>query len=294
MTEDPTATLSTHMVPSSDGVTLAVHDFGGPAGGGVPTLLFTHATGFHGRVWQPVARHLTDRFRCLAIDLRGHGASETPPSAPLAWGSVAGDVLAVVDEMKGWGASGVHGIGHSMGGAALVLASARRPDAFRSLWLFDPAIVPARDLPPGISNPMAEGALRRRETFPSLQAAIDRYGGKPPLSALHPDALAAYVHGGFGPRDGVVALRCSPSTEAEVFRGAPGSGAWEALAEVRRPAAVLVGRVEPFSPAAHAAQIAGELEQGVLIERPELGHFGPLEDPSSAAADIAGWVSAHL
>ena len=287
------ATLSTHSVPSSDGVTLAVHDFGGPAGDGVPTLLFTHATGFHGRVWQPVARHLTDRLRCLSVDLRGHGASETPPSAPLAWGSVAGDVLAVVDAIRGWGASEIHGIGHSMGGAALVLASARRPDAFRSLWLFDPAIVPGRDLPPDMPNPLADGALRRRETFPSLKAAIDHYGGKPPLNTLHPDALAAYVHGGFAPRAGVVALRCTPSTEAAVFRGAAGSGAWEALAQVRPPAAVLVGRVEPLSPAAYASQIAGELAHGVLVERPGLGHFGPLEDPASAAADIAGWVSAH-
>ena len=38
-------------VPSTDGVTLAVHDLGGDG----PPLLLCHATGFHGRVWTALA-----------------------------------------------------------------------------------------------------------------------------------------------------------------------------------------------------------------------------------------------
>ncbi|MHB1582671.1 MAG: alpha/beta fold hydrolase [Acidimicrobiales bacterium] len=285
---------TTSLVRSSQQVKVAVHDVGGPGRPGTPTLLFTHATGFHGRVWAPVAGRLTDRFGCAAVDLRGHGVSETPVSASLAWAAVADDVLAVVDALGERGAGGpLHGIGHSMGGAALVLAAARRPEAFRSLWLFDPAIVPFGDVPPGIDNPMAEAALRRRARFSSFDEAIERYGGKPPLDALHPDALAAYVRGGFAQDGGSVRLRCDPATEAAFFRGAPGSGAWEALAEVGVPVAVVVGRVEALSPAAFAARIVERLPAGVLLERPGLGHFGPLEDPAWAAVDIADWVAAH-
>ena len=40
-----------HVIASTDGVELAVHDHGGAG----PTLVFCHATGLHGRVWDPVA-----------------------------------------------------------------------------------------------------------------------------------------------------------------------------------------------------------------------------------------------
>lgn len=281
------------MVASSDGVRLAVHDFGGPPGSGAPTLVFTHATGFHGLVWRPVARELIDRYRCLAVDLRGHGWSEMPPSGRLSWTAMADDVVAVVDALGEGPAGRVHGIGHSMGGAALVMAAVRRPAGFRSLWLFDPAIVPGRRLSADVPNPLADGALRRREAFASLEAAVEHYARKPPLDALHPDALAAYVLGAFAQEEDRVVLRCRPSTEAAVFRGATGSSAWEALSEVHLPVAVVAGRVEPLSPAAFASRIADELGNGVLVERPDLGHFGPLEDPASVAADIAHWVSRH-
>ena len=52
-------------VSSRDGVKVAVHDFGGDG----PDLLLAHATGLHGRVWDPVVAHLVDRFRCVALHL---------------------------------------------------------------------------------------------------------------------------------------------------------------------------------------------------------------------------------
>lgn len=293
MADETSSAATTVLIGSSEHVKVAVHDFGGPPRPGAPTLLFTHATGFHGLVWAPVAGRLTDRFRCVAVDLRGHGVSQTPPTASLAWTAVADDVLAVVDALGEEDGGPLHGVGHSMGGAALVLAAARRPDAFGSLWLFDPAIVPLGDAPPDMENPMADAALRRRPRFASFDEAIERYRRKPPLDALHPDALAAYVHGGFAEEEDSVRLRCDPLTEAAVFRGAPASGAWEALAEVGLPVAVVVGRVEGLSPAAFAARIVERLPGGVLLERPGVGHFGPLEDPVSAAVDIGDWVASH-
>ena len=36
-----------------------------------------------------------------------------------------------------------------------------------------------------------------------------------------------------------------------------------------------------------------QLPRGTLVERPHLGHFGPLEDPAGMARDIATWVEAN-
>lgn len=285
--------MSTHsFVPSTEGVRVAVHDLGGPDAPAAPVLLFSHATGFHGSVWSPLASHLTDRFRCLAIDLRGHGLSETPDSATLAWSGMGDDVAAVLaSDLVGPGRA-VHGIGHSLGGAALVLAAGQRPGAFRSLWLYEPVIVGLGSLlGAGGPNPMADGAARRRASFASFDEALANFSGKPPLDALHPDALAAYVTGGFASQaDGTVTLRCTPATEAAVFRGAAVSGAWDVLPGLDLPITIVAGRDDGLGPVAFAVPIVDRLRRGTLVERRHLGHFGPLEDLSGAARDIASWV----
>ena len=289
------------MIDSTGGVRVALHDLGGPDDAAVPVLLFAHATGFHGLVWGPTAAPLTDRYRCLALDLRGHGRSETPDGTSLSWYGMGDDVLAVLDSDRIGGGREVHGIGHSLGCAALVLAAARRPGVLRSLWLYEPAIAGSRlatadgSAPPfGTSNPMADAALRRRASFASYDEALANYAKKAPLNELHPDALAAYVEGGFAPQaDGSVTLRCTPATEAEVFRGAGNNEAFEALSLLDVPVALVAGRPDDFGPVTFVPANLAQLRRGTLVERRHLGHFGPLEDPAGMAEDIASWVEAN-
>jgi pimeloyl-ACP methyl ester carboxylesterase len=286
---------ATEIIASSDGARIALHDLGGPSGSTtVPVLLFSHATGFHGRVWEPMTSFLSEQFRCLALDLRGHGVSELPPEAALAWSGMADDVLAVLMSDR-FPPGPLHGIGHSMGGAALALAAARRPDAFQSLWLYEPVIVPTGDWPPPDGeDSMAEGAARRRDRFDSLEHAYENYRSKAPLDQLDPGVLRAYVEGGFASTpDGSVTLRCRPAIEAEVFRQAAASGAWDAVAALEIPVAVVTGRPDGYGPGAFASAIAATLPRGTLIERLHLGHFGPLEDPGGMAEDVAIWVRIH-
>ena len=79
-------------VESTDAVSVAVHELtgssSGPLSGSVsgPPLLISHATGFCGHAYGPVAAAFGDRFRSLAMDHRGHGA--TP--APQGWETGAG------------------------------------------------------------------------------------------------------------------------------------------------------------------------------------------------------------
>jgi pimeloyl-ACP methyl ester carboxylesterase len=282
------------LIDSTDGVRVAVHDLGGPDDPSAPVLLFSHATGFHGLVWAPMAAGLTDRFRCLAIDYRGHGMSEMPPGTSLAWSGMGDDAEAVLGSDLIGPASVVHGVAHSMGGAALVLAAARRPGSVRSMWLYEPVIPPPGLLPAADApNPMADAAARRRASFASYDEAVANYAAKPPLNQLHPDALAAYVRGGFAPQaDGGVTLRCTPATEAAVFRRAGDSGAWAALAGLDMPVALAVGRSEEYGPVAFASPALEHLRHGTLVERRDLGHFGPLEDPAGIARDVGAWVSA--
>ena len=264
-------------IPSTDGVTLAVHDLGGDG----PPLLLCHATGFHGMVWRPFAESLRDAFHCWSLDFRGHGDSSSP-DIDYAWEGFADDVLAVVD---GLGLERPYGIGHSKGGASLLLAEERRPGTFRALWLYEPVVFAgvAEPLPPG-PNPMAEGARRRREVFPSHDAAYENYASKPPFDVLRPDALRAYVDHGFAPQDdGTVLIKCRGEHEARVYSMGGRHQAYAGLDQVGCPVVVARGRIEP-GPASFADAVAERLPHGRLEAYEQLGHFGPMQDPDLLGA----------
>ncbi|MEW6543026.1 MAG: alpha/beta fold hydrolase [Nitrospirota bacterium] len=56
-----------------NGITLAYDD----RGTGLP-LVFLHAFPFNRTMWEPQLKGLSDRFRVVTVDLRGHGESDAP------------------------------------------------------------------------------------------------------------------------------------------------------------------------------------------------------------------------
>ena len=263
-------------VPSSDGVELAVHDLGGDG----PPLLLAHATGLLARNYEPLTELLGERFRVWGLDFRAHGASTRPTSGDLAWRGMADDVLAVVDALA---LETPFGFGHSMGGAALTLAELRRPGTFRALYLYEAVLIPAGTLPTSLDdNPMSAAARRRRPSFPSRDAAYDNYAGKPPLNEMSPSSLRAYVDHGHG----TVALACRPEDEAATFAGAGANGGFEHLPELTLPVTIARGSIDSPGPATATAAQAERLTHGRFVVLPDLGHFGPLQDPALVARSI--------
>lgn len=268
-------------VPTTDGLTLALHEHGGR---GRPTLL-CHATGFHGAVWEPLSAALGDGFARWAVDFRGHGASTVPPGTPLDWHGMADDVIASVHAI-GAAPGELLGVGHSMGGAALLLAEQARPGTFAGLWLFEPITPPPMDgAAMAGGGGLAEGALRRRRSFPGVGDALANFAAKPPLSVLRADALHAYVrHGLRAGEDGALHLACRPEDESQIYRGGGSHGAFQLLGQVECPVVVACG--EELGPSAFAPAVADALAAGRLEQHPHIGHFGPLEAPNHLAASI--------
>ena len=268
-------------VARDDGVVIAAHDLGGQG----EDALLAHATGFHGRVWLPVAALLRTRLRCLAVDERGHGDSRVPPGAGFDWRTMADDLLAVVDET---GLRRPFGVGHSAGAALLLLAEQARPGTFAALWCFEP-IVPLADHAPSpeARARLVAGARERREVFSSRDEAYEHYAPRPPFSAFAPDALRAYVDHGFDDLDdGSVRLKCRGEHEARIYENGMSHGAGERLELVRCPVTVAYGeRTRHIGPAA-ARALADGLPHGRAEALAALGHFGPLEDPEAAAASV--------
>jgi pimeloyl-ACP methyl ester carboxylesterase len=162
-------------------------DWGDPrrtdgAGPELPPLLLVHGIGQTAWAWAPVARRLCGRTRVLAVDLRGHGASDQPRTG-YDLGSLAYDVLTVVTA-NGWGAD-VGGrpvvlAGHGAGAMVVATAGALSPAGVAGVALVDGGWETLLDAT-GMSAPQALAALSEPpEVLASMDAWLaDRRGFDP-------------------------------------------------------------------------------------------------------------------
>jgi pimeloyl-ACP methyl ester carboxylesterase len=251
-------------------------------------MLLAHATGFHGLIWQPMAASLHG-WHLIAPDFRLHGDSTYPDDLVLDWWDVGRDVLASVDAfaVDSGDAQRPVGVGHSMGGAALVLAELERPGTFRALWLYEPIIFPLGPRPADDENPMVISARKRRPWFNDRDEAYENYASKPPLDELSPACLRAYVDHGFADADdGTVTLKCLPEREAQNYGMGGAQGSFERLGELALPVVVAHGQILHPGAASIAPLIAEQIEGCRVRVYDDLHHFGPLAQPERIAADI--------
>lgn len=307
----PDAESRSVRIHSTDDVVLAVHELSGqemhPMTADSPTApststdpdgplcLIAHATGFHGRCYRVLAQELSrprESVPILAPDLRGHGDSTAPQGTDYSWDGFARDVLAVLDH---YGFPPTRGIGHSMGGAALLRAEQLRPGTFEHLFLFEPIVFPPQLGRTGSDSPLVGAAERRRAHFPSYQEAVERFASKPPLDVLDPRCLEDYVRFGFRAVDpdrpeGGIALKFPCPEEADVYRMSTVHPTWDDLAEVATPTVVARGTAVPGGPVDIAPALVERLPRGRLLDFGNLGHFGPLQEPSAIAREVlASW-----
>ena len=272
---------SLHTFRTSDGVDVAVRDFGGS---GRP-VLFAHATGFCGAMFGPLVERLPPRLRGVAIDLRGHGDSAPPADLDFDWRGFATDILTVID---GLGLDRPFVVGHSCGATASFLAEQRRPGTFRRMYCYEPTMgFGGRADLPG-PNPLSEGARRRRARFVSGDDLLAYLRSKPLFARLDPAALDAYVRHGFAlADDGSWQLKCLPEYEARTFESAASHDGVERLDEIACHVALVYGDAPDSFPQEMARLVSSGLPKSSLRTARGLGHLGPFEDPAQIADDIA-------
>lgn len=154
-------------------------------GSGDPALLFVHGFCCEGSDWAAVSRRLSGRYRCLCIDLPGHGRT------PAADGTMAAAARAINTARHALGLKNTVLIGHSLGCKIIREAYRQDPDGIVGLILIDGSLyvsdretmlANARAAIAGGMEPFLralfgrmfdEGALTRRQTV-LIERAVAR------------------------------------------------------------------------------------------------------------------------
>ena len=100
-------------------------------GQGEENLVLLHGFFGSGAIWHPWLHLLTERYRVILPDLRGHGRSNNP-SGVFTHRQAAQDILALCD---GLGVGRFCGIGASTGGMTLLHAALQAPDRIEAMVL---------------------------------------------------------------------------------------------------------------------------------------------------------------
>jgi pimeloyl-ACP methyl ester carboxylesterase len=117
--------------------TLHVDDVGSD---GMP-VVFVHSYSGSSKHWADQLDHLRSSRRALALDLRGHGSSTTPPNDDYSIESLAEDIEAAVDSLD---LKRFVLVGHSLGAAAAIAFAGRQPGRVAGLVLIGaPGRLPA-------------------------------------------------------------------------------------------------------------------------------------------------------
>ncbi|MFI6698880.1 alpha/beta fold hydrolase [Streptomyces sp. NPDC050509] len=246
-----------------------------------PVLLLVHGWGGDGREWSFHAEALSDRFRVLVPDLRGHGRSGVPATGNTP-AAMAADLHALLGRLT---TGPVTAVGHSMGGQVVNLLAVTHPRSVRSVVALDPAHGAHGDELTDIPRRLAAyraGGAREAARFVAGAFRPDSPRG---LRTAHlrtmtgtPDHVVAQSYAGMYTDPGAVGVR--PHSEAY-------------LARRTRPA--LTVRTSPGAAAWERTTLGtGPGTAGSRVEHwPDTGHYLHEEHPERTVRLVRTWAEEH-
>ncbi len=250
-------------------------------GSGPEAVVFSHSYLVDWSHFEPQIDALSDRYRCIAFDHRGHGASERPKEG-YDMETLYADAVAFIEAM---GCAPVHFVGLSTGGFIGLRLGFRRPDLLRTLTLMD-------------TSAEVEPALKRFQ-YELMMRMVGVIGTRP---------FAPYVMTLFFSKKS----RRDPTREAElgrfrqmiidddsdtIVRFGRGifsrEGVLEHLVEITVPTLVVVGEEDKSQPPARARRITDGIPGSELLVVPNAAHISSVDAPQVINAALEKHFAQH-
>lgn len=269
--------MSVPRITVSSGVRLHYQQLGSG-----PDVVMVHGITGNLAVWHlHIVPALTEHFRVLTYDLRGHGYSDTPPTG-YSPDAMADDLLGLLDCLE---LDRPAIIGHSFGADVALYLAARHPERTRQVIAIEsalPAMEDARRGPDWVGWAYWASALeqaghvvpadRRSDLRYMIRATVDLPKQWGPLKGL--------------PRKPEPLLRLLDETSLPEDYRRIGSLPLERVASIQTPVTLMYTEQSAFLDTFHYLNDHLPVARPVLLPRTQWGHFGPLEQPELVAQEI--------
>ena len=270
-----------------------------PDAAGSRRIAFAHANGFPAGTYTS----LFERWRAAGYAVHALPKFGHDPRYPVTsnWPHLRDELVAFVErEVDGpaWL------VGHSLGGFVSVLVAARRPDLACGVVLLDSPILAgwkagvlrlAKAAGIGERYSPARVSKRRRETWPSAEAAYEHFAAKPAFARWAPGVLRDYIACGTEEHHEddarVRRLAFGRDVETAIYRSLPDHlGRLLRTHPLRVPAAFVQG-----SRSAEVRRVGLAATRRLThgrISTVEGTHLFPFERPAETAAEVLRWIEA--
>ena len=245
------------------------------AGRGIPVILL-HGFPLSGAIWHEQQKQLSEHYRVIVPDLRGHGRSPAPRGV-YEMDLLARDVLALLDTLK---IEKAVVIGHSMGGYVTLAAWKRAPERFLALGLV--ASQAGADTEEGRQNRhklvekvVANGVQVVAEAMLPKLFAADHPAETPIIEPVRQLMLSTPLAGIVGSLQGMAAR--------------PDCGAL--LPKINIPALLLAGDQDDIIAPEKAQAMAAALPMASLTLIANAGHMPMLEQPDAILTALRKFLS---
>ena len=226
-----------------------------------------HSLAMVAEFWEATAQALGPDFDVLAVDCRGHGASDKP-QGPFSVEQFAGDVAAVLDD-AGWDAAIIGGA--SMGGCVALTFAALYPERTSGLTLIDTTAwygETAIDDWEERGQKAVTGGMMAMTEFQKTRWFSD--GFRAENEAVVEQAIKVFVAN-------------DPATYLETCRMLGRCNQSDALGGIKVPCEIIVGEEDYATPVAMAKGMHSKIAGSNLTIIPNARHFTPLEVPETIA-----------
>lgn len=256
-----------------NGVEIAYQD-AGPRD--AQAIVLAHSLFFDHRMFEHQVAHFSDRYRLIAYDQRGHGASPHPQDGEYGMDALAEDAAALIENL---GLGPVHMVGNSMGGFVALRLGARHPELVRSVA----AVCSSADKEHRVDEfrPLV-GALKEHGAAPVIDALMYTMFGDTTLAAASQASLRETWRG----RMAALSRTIGAAAEAVVER----QGVTNELQLIKVPVLAIAGAEDHAYSVDLSVQIARLSVHGQCLVVDGAGHSASLE----AAGAVNGALAAHF
>ena len=274
--------MTTPMQPESktlsvNGLSLHYLEWGKPE---APPIVCVHGYTSSAEAFNAPARHLQDRYRILALDVRGHGESAWSPTGAYRYADQASDLAAFAGQ---FGLDKFVLVGTSMGGIIAMAYAAEHAEQLRGLVIND--LGPDAEVG---TQRITQMVGSRPDEFATLEEAMAyRRSASPILAARsaedqHELALGVLRRGAGGKWQ----WKMDPAyIRQRVEHGPPGRPPlWPVLQALGCPTLVVWGTDSDVLSEAQARRMVDVLPRGELVRVPGIGHAPTLVEPVVLAA----------
>ena len=239
---------------------------------GGPTVMLSNSLGTTMQMWEPQMRALTQLFRVIRYDRRGHGKSSVPPG-PYSIERFGRDVIAILDDLN---IDKVHWCGLSMGGMVGQWLGAHAPERLGKIVLANTACY----------YPDPTNWLNRIKAI--------RDGG---MAAVADTVIAAWLTADFREREPQIAARLKSMLSATPVEGY--LACCEALSTldqrallptITNPTLVIAGRHDMATPVAAGELIRSQIP-GASLTILDAAHISNIEQPHAFTDAVVGFLT---